>query len=1141
MAKLTLTDPSNFNSATLSQIAANNALIEAAIEKTLSRDGTTPNQMEADLDLNHNNLLNVSDLTVDTLTAQEVFADHITADAATLGGLILQGVAVMPGTLVELPILDEDDFASDSATQAPSQQSTKAYVDAKFSVSQSDIYDTLADFQAANVPVDKDIVALRGYYAIGDTEDYIYLDRYTGKKPGMNILLSSHLFQHSLWTKTNLDVTPKASNMVHGVDKYFTKLTPTTTNSTHQLLQAVNFTNGQSYVASIKVRASGYNYLRIQFPVGAFGASQFANFQLVTGVVTSTSGSVTAGIESLGDNEYLCWAKGTATSTVAANLTYQILNNSAVASFAGDGTSGIYAADAQLDPYTEITQYVKTHTVKHDRRVVNGYVTSNDGARWRYSLGQLLTTKKFGAKADGIDTGTEFTGTNDSNSIFDAIGFASLNDKEVFISAGNHRVAIQNNQSGVTGFEISVGYNNVRLNGFGPTSVIFLDEDVDYYLNFGVGPARCFGTGTSSVVYPKDYWNSFTIRNFKFKGRFSHRAGRYGTFPFWVENFKSVRIDSIHYEDIRQGCTNTKFGLYYSCTNCRAERIGAGAIARPIEFESVFIDRNYARYTDDDPIDCSTGTSAIQDLYPVRQGAVITNNVFVETESLLCWGFRSGIVANNIMIRTHGGPIQLGYESDDAGIGPANGIICANNLVIDPLGRYDLGPDSILYDNQTANFTVGQIVTGGTSGATGTIRDIVDSGSTGRLYLVDITGTFQNNETLTDPLGGSALADGTLITGAGWRWFAQTAPAIHLLGSSKSSNLTTNAVVPGEYDSVAGAFLLPYTNQGSIAEWGAMNTGPSSAVASPGAIANKMTGNIVMRTLPTVSKYSDWGYGLYFNGFDGFQDPAVTDSAFREIGYGIWSGIRNVLVKDNISFGFTEAGFEFFIPAGFTGDRQKAFQDIWITGNQFVWSKKGIKKDNTASGGTFGDWDRWGVHIYDNLFDLDPFHTASIRNTDGSWDSDSGSDYRAISLMRLNGVSVGRNTFRNCYAPLKYDTDYTLHGNFFQNIVECDPAATGFSVSNKGVAYIERAGEAFIYQIFESDPTAGSTFRDFKNACVRSKSSIPTAGTYVAGHVVWNSNPSISAGKVLIGWLRLTTGTGHVANTDWVAMYVTNS
>lgn len=60
MAKLTLKDPgSSFRST--QQIRDNNSLIEEAIENTLSRDGSAPNQMEADLDLNSNRIINVAD------------------------------------------------------------------------------------------------------------------------------------------------------------------------------------------------------------------------------------------------------------------------------------------------------------------------------------------------------------------------------------------------------------------------------------------------------------------------------------------------------------------------------------------------------------------------------------------------------------------------------------------------------------------------------------------------------------------------------------------------------------------------------------------------------------------------------------------------------------------------------------------------------------------------------------------------------------------------------------------------------------------------------------------------------------------------------------------------------------------------
>lgn len=65
---------------------------------------------------------------------------------------------------------------------------------------------------------------------------------------------------------------------------------------------------------------------------------------------------------------------------------------------------------------------------------------------------------------------------------------------------------------------------------------------------------------------------------------------------------------------------------------------------------------------------------------------------------------------------------------------------------------------TLWYKTQTGNFTVGQVVTGGSSGATATISADNDSGASGYLTLTGKTGTFTAGETITDPLGGSALA-----------------------------------------------------------------------------------------------------------------------------------------------------------------------------------------------------------------------------------------------------------------------------------------------------------------------------------------------------------------------------------------------
>jgi hypothetical protein len=61
LAKLSLTDLANLTneSSVVAAINANNAAIEAAVEKTLSRDGEAPNSMDANLDMNSYRIQNL--------------------------------------------------------------------------------------------------------------------------------------------------------------------------------------------------------------------------------------------------------------------------------------------------------------------------------------------------------------------------------------------------------------------------------------------------------------------------------------------------------------------------------------------------------------------------------------------------------------------------------------------------------------------------------------------------------------------------------------------------------------------------------------------------------------------------------------------------------------------------------------------------------------------------------------------------------------------------------------------------------------------------------------------------------------------------------------------------------------------------
>jgi hypothetical protein len=103
MAKLSLTDISS-GYLSIAPYNANNTLLEAALENTLSRDGTTPNTMGANLDMNSNYVTNLSDgannqdaCTVAQLAAASVVANTTTAALTT----IVDTAANMAATTVE--------------------------------------------------------------------------------------------------------------------------------------------------------------------------------------------------------------------------------------------------------------------------------------------------------------------------------------------------------------------------------------------------------------------------------------------------------------------------------------------------------------------------------------------------------------------------------------------------------------------------------------------------------------------------------------------------------------------------------------------------------------------------------------------------------------------------------------------------------------------------------------------------------------------------------------------------------------------------------------------------------------------------------------------------------------------------------
>ena len=82
MAKLVTLDISNLSGNPVTaqtNINSNNAAIEAALENTLSRDGTTPNAMSAAIDMNSYKVTNLAEPTADGDAVTKAYADNVVA------------------------------------------------------------------------------------------------------------------------------------------------------------------------------------------------------------------------------------------------------------------------------------------------------------------------------------------------------------------------------------------------------------------------------------------------------------------------------------------------------------------------------------------------------------------------------------------------------------------------------------------------------------------------------------------------------------------------------------------------------------------------------------------------------------------------------------------------------------------------------------------------------------------------------------------------------------------------------------------------------------------------------------------------------------------------------------------------------
>lgn len=347
---------------------------------------------------------------------------------------------------------------------------------------------------------------------------------------------------------------------------------------------------------------------------------------------------------------------------------------------------------------------------------------------------------------------------------------------------------------------------------------------------------------------------------------------------------------------------------------------------------------------------------------------------------------------------------------------------------------------------------------------------------------------------------------------------ASTVSAIFISAPDQRATASSSNVIPGYPATTTGAFQKP---------WDFLNSESSEAADALPPISDIIvTGNIIGRTLPTVTNYTDWGYGYGGDLNTHPFDPAITNAGMRwSGGINVKGGMR-VRITDNMVSHTTDAIF--YTPPSSLNPSSWA----GVIANNSVFDCTG--RLITINGSTQR---RTDLVISNNYLNGDYYRESSNSNTDGTYDNQNTTP-TAIDMGGNGGAVVYGNVIQNV---ARVHSSVAFGDNkWHYNTLICDPAALGASASNKGIGNIPNPNDDFKFVIVECDTTS-ATFGQLKNVCIERANSQPSTGTYVQNHIVKNGNIVLSAGKTTYGWVRLTTGTGHVAGTDWTPMVIPNT
>lgn len=251
------------------------------------------------------------------------------------------------------------------------------------------------------------------------------------------------------------------------------------------------------------------------------------------------------------------------------------------------------------------------------------------------------------------------------------------------------------------------------------------------------------------------------------------------------------------------------------------------------------------------------------------------------------------------------------------------------------------------FDSQTSNFTVGDIITGGTSGFTGTLLEQTDAGATGTLTLGNVQGTPQALEAITSPSGG----DGDVVGTLDWTFAeisgAPKAKVLYTFTAQAGSDVGAR-LFAGNLDTDPAKVKFSDAYQGTNPPFA--NWTPNTTPQGPG----EFFGQQVAGGVNSISSVGDAVVTLHDDGFAAFKFTTTTSGTLARLVLPVnetidFGGNRGALNAANGLYYSNETGIRLTKNVGTTnvaGSRN----DISISKNNF---EDGFFDDIDSTNGDF--------------------------------------------------------------------------------------------------------------------------------------------------------------------------------------------